>query len=566
MLTRRQVLVAGAAGVAGSFLPIRWMGSRAAATTVPLRSPTLTKYVTPLVVPPGIAPDPATGRYTLTMGVTGHSFHRDLPAGPVWTYNGSLPGPTFEVWRGQPVDVDVVNALGTTHLFPDAIDLSRHGATTEPRTSVHLHGGNTAPDSDGFPMDTFGTGVTRSYHYANNQESATLWYHDHAMGVTRLNVYAGLAGGYLVRDAQERALALPSGAYEVPLVFGDRLLNADGSVAYPNAPWQPEFFGDVAIVNGKAWPNLVVDRGWYRFRMVNGCAARFLRLRLSNDQPMYQIGSDGGLLDAPIERQDVLFAPGERLDVLIDFSRNRPGQRLIMTNEAATPYPNGPTENHPDGISITEYLQFSVSDRPGYAMRLPGALRSAPIPSLPAPPAGSGRVRNLLLIEHADPVTGEVMMGMLNNLPWSTSDIETPRVDTVEQWNIINTTGDTHPIHLHLVQFQVLQRQAFDADAYLAAVFGPDPSMVAGQGPWPVRPAEPYLLGRPVRPREFERRCWKDTVQCPPGQVTRLLVPFGAKAAPGVPFGESFTGDYVWHCHMLEHEDNEMMLPFRVVP
>ena len=566
MLTRRQLMTAAALGAGGAFVPIAWVLPRAGAAVVPLRSPRLAKYVTRLTVPPKMAADPLTGRYTLRMAESLHSFHRDLQAAPMWTYNGSYPGPTFDVMRGQVVDVDAVNALGATHIFADAIDPALHGASSAPKTSVHLHGGNTEPRSDGFPTNTFLSGATRPYHYDNDQESATLWYHDHSLGVTRLNVYAGLAGSYLVRDPRELALNLPSGAYEIPLVFTDKLLNTDGSQAYPNGPWQPEFFGDVAVVNGKAWPELVVDKGWYRFRMVNACPARFLNLRLSNNQAMYVIGSDGGLFNSPIKRQDILFAPGERVDVLINFSGNTTGQKLTLINEAANPYPNGLSEGHPAGISIIEYMRFTVGTAQGRAMTLPRKLRATPIPALPVPPAGSPRIRNLLLIEHADPVTGAVMMGLLNNLPWHTPDIETPKVDTVEQWNIINMTGDTHPIHLHLVQFQVLNRQGFDAAAYEGAVFGATPSAMAGQGPWPVRPADPYLLGLPVPPREYEGNCWKDTVQCPPGQVTRLLVPFGANAAPGVPFGKSFTGEYVWHCHMLEHEDNEMMLPFRVVP
>lgn len=559
-------MTAAALGATGVFLPIKWVARSASAAIVPLRSPWLAKYVTPLTVPRRIVADPLTGRYTLRMAESLHSFHRDLPAAPMWTYNGSYPGPTFDVTRGQVIDVDAVNALGATHIFADAVDPALHGASNAPRTSVHLHGGNTEPGSDGYPADTFLSGTTRPYHYDNDQESTTLWYHDHSLGVTRLNVYAGLAGSYLIRDPRELALNLPSGAYEIPLVFTDKLLNTDGSQAYPNGPWQPEFFGDVAVVNGKAWPELVVDKGWYRFRMVNACPARFLNLRLSNNQAMYVIGSDGGLFNSPIKRQDILFAPGERVDVLINFSANTTGQKLTLINEAATPYPNGLSEGHPAGISIIEYMRFTVGAAQGRTMTLPRKLRATPIPALPVPAAGSPRIRNLLLIEHADPVTGEVMMGLLNNLPWHTMDIETPKVDTVEQWNIINMTGDTHPIHIHLVQFQVLNRQSFDAAAYEGAVFGATPSAMAGQGPWPVRPADPYLLGLPVLPREYERNCWKDTVQCPPGEVTRLLVPFGAKAAPGVPFGKSFTGDYVWHCHMLEHEDNEMMLPFKVVP
>ena len=153
-------------------------------------------------------------------------------------------------------------------------------------------------------------------------------------------------------------------------------------------------------------------------------------------------------------------------------------------------------------------------------------------------------------------------MALLNNLPFGTAEIETPLVDTVEQWNIINTTGDTHPIHIHLVQFQILSRQRFKSGSYLEAYYGEleDDS----NGPYPAPSADSFRFGT-ARPADPNERGWKDTVRANPGEITSILVPFGANAAPGVPFGNSFTGDYVWHCHILEHEDNEMMLPYRVM-
>jgi FtsP/CotA-like multicopper oxidase with cupredoxin domain len=164
-----------------------------------------------------------------------------------------------------------------------------------------------------------------------------------------------------------------------------------------------------------------------------------------------------------------------------------------------------------------------------------------------------------------DPFTGVPLMALVNNLTFMTGQIETPVVDTVEQWNIINTTGDTHPIHLHLVQFQVLGRQKFDVDEYMEAHYPelPDPE-AAGLGPWPVPSADGFTRGS-MRPPAANEAGWKDTVRANPGEITRILVPFGGGAAAGVPFDQSFTGDYVVHCHILEHEDNEMMQPYRVV-
>ena len=206
-------------------------------------------------------------------------------------------------------------------------------------------------------------------------------------------------------------------------------------------------------------------------------------------------------------------------------------------------------------------MQFTVGASLGFNGAIPATLRATPIL-----PITSSRVRNVSLVEIADPETGVPLTALLNNLMWETQQIEKPVVDTVEQWNIINTTGDTHPIHLHLVTFQILGRQKFNAAAYLESFYDElddDPTM-AGTGPHPVPSGDRFVYSRQQPPAPFEGG-WKDTVKANPGEITRILVPFGANAAPGVPFGNSFTGEYVWHCHILEHEDNEMMLPYEVV-
>ena len=204
-------------------------------------------------------------------------------------------------------------------------------------------------------------------------------------------------------------------------------------------------------------------------------------------------------------------------------------------------------------------MQFTVGTNTGFRAPVPARLRQTPI----IPLTSWARVRNLSLVEIMNMATGAPMMALLNNLHFETNQIEMPVVDTVELWNIINTTGDTHPIHLHLVQFQVLGRQAFDVAGYTAATY-PNINNTMGQGPYPVPSADNFARG-PMKPADPNERGWKDTVRANPGEITRIVVPFGGRAAPGVPFGRSFTGDYVWHCHILEHEDNEMMLPYRVV-
>jgi FtsP/CotA-like multicopper oxidase with cupredoxin domain len=387
------------------------------------------------------------------------------------------------------------------------------------------------------------------------------------MGITRLNVYAGLAGYYLLRDENDTGRAgnpigLPYGQYEVPLVIQDRSFNSDGTLAYPTdtfiSEWVPEAFGDTAVVNGKVFPILAVDRGLYRFRIINGSNARVYNLYLSNGHSMMQIGGDDGLLDAPVPIDRLILAPGERADILVDFSRFAAGTQIILRNSAPVPFPSGPRNKRRGGLPLQDIMQFAVRTPSGFTGVVPATLRSAPIIRLTSPVV----TRNISLVEIMDETAGEPLAARINNLHFDTTDLEMPRVDTVEQWNIINTTGDTHPIHLHLVQFQLLGRQKFRTESYTESVY-PELS-TGGTGPYPVPSADAFAICR-LRAPDPNEMGWKDTVRANPGEITRILVPFGAGAAPGVPLGNSFTGDYVFHCHILEHEDNEMMLPYRVI-
>lgn len=533
----------------------------------------LSRFTEQLPIPPVIDAR-SGGTFNLTMAAGLHSFHSSLPATPTWGYGGAAYlGPTLQTLRGVPIQVNATNSLGL-HPLASVIDTNLDGAVesdrTNPRVAVHLHGGNTEAASDGLPLDTFTSGVSRSYNYHNDQEATTLWYHDHALGITRLNVYAGLAGFYLLRDQHDTGepdgpLGLPTGPYEIPLVIQDKMFNWDGTLAYPlgefGSIWAPEFFGDVATVNGKVWPNLYVKRGLYRFRILNGSNARVYSLRLSSGHSMLQIGAEGGLLNSPVALNQLVIAPGERADVLIDFSGLMAGTKIVLRNVAPVPFPNGPRARRRGGVPLKEIMQFTVESDAGFEGAVPETLRENLIQHLPAP----ANVRNLSLVEIADPETHVPLMALVNNLPFTTNQIEMPVVDSVEQWNIINTTGDTHPIHLHLVQFQVLGRQRFDVDEYLEANYPvlPDPEG-AGIGPSPVPSADGFVVGR-MRAPDANETGWKDTVKANPGEITRIMVPFGGNAAAGVPFDQSFTGEYVVHCHILEHEDNEMMQAYRIV-
>jgi FtsP/CotA-like multicopper oxidase with cupredoxin domain len=559
-------------------------------------SPVFPHFTEQLPVPAAI--DATTGAPVALTELAGkHKFSaKQLRPTPTWGYvpTGTAPsdvylGPTIEARRGVPVTVTVKNSL-KGHPLAASIDTSIDGVTAAdlvyPRTTTHLHGGHVPPGSDGGPESGYRIGAAKdrtdyaggtgqyTYRYPNDQEATTLWYHDHAVGITRLNVQAGLAGFYLLRDQYDTGragnpLGLPAGygTYEIPLVLQDRSFNSDGTLAYPGAPWEPEFFGDVATVNGKAWPDLAVDRGLYRLRLLNGSNSRFYHLTLG--APLYLIGTDGGLLNAPLRASSLLLAPGERADVLADFRDVTAGTGLVLRNVELPEGVESPAE-----VDVPEIMRFTVGTAAGFRGPVPATLRGGP--GQPAvvgtlPPATV--VRNVMLNEIIDPATDMPTMSLLNNRRFDTTQIEQPRVDTVEYWRIVNTTADTHPIHLHLVQFQPVRRQAFDVDAYVAEVNArlggaglPDPS-AAGLGPSPVVDPTPYLLGTP-RSVPASEAGWKDTVQAHPGEVLTIRVPFGGTAGgvTGAPFTASFTGRYVWHCHILEHEDNEMMLPYEVRP
>ncbi|MDP9766074.1 spore coat protein A [Deinococcus enclensis] len=500
---------------------------------------------------PKIATATSPDAYTLTLQPGRHDFGIGGPTTPVWTYSDGTPpsylGPTIVARYGTPVRITWVNALPTMLPFAQEEDHLPTGAQREPMAAApfgdavtHLHGGHISDLADGGPTQHFSPGDSRQVDYPNDQEAATLWYHDHAMGLTRLNVMAGLAGAYVLTDPYEQTLNLPTGAYDVPLVLQDRSFNADGSLQYPER-WEPEFFGDVAVVNGKAFPFLDVEPRPYRLRLLNGSNARFYRLSLSRPKAgkvtLQQIGADGGLLPVMNPTGRLLIAPGERADVIVDFSAFR-GQTLTVTNDAATPY-SGKPDKAGGTPPLPELLQFRVRNT------APSAVSGTPpTPLRPLSEKLSLQQavvqRDLTLNEVLDPQTGlplRSQLGTLNPdgsahlLSFDDPVTETPRVNTVEAWNLINNTVDVHPIHLHLVQFQVLDRRPVLRDAA---------GRVTGYGP--ALPSDPAEAG------------WKDTVRASPNEATRILVRFDR------------AGAYVWHCHILEHEDNDMMRPLQVLP
>ena len=299
----------------------------------------LPPFVDPLPIPETLRPTLTNGRRHLTipMQETHAKVHRDVPATRVWTYGTGPIAPLIEARSGEPLDIEWVNHLPTKHFLP--IDHSMHGCgpdVPEVRAAVHLHGAKARSQDDGYPEDWFVPGKSRTCHYPMDQEAATLWYHDHAMGINRLNTYAGLFGMFLIRDKFEDSLNLPSGKYEVPLILYDRDFNASGQLYYatsgdPDHPWIPEFSADGLLINGKLRPYLAVEPRLYRFRALNVANSRFYRLNLSDNSPITQIGSDQGFLAAPIQLPSITLAPAERADILIDFT-HAAGKTLHLSN------------------------------------------------------------------------------------------------------------------------------------------------------------------------------------------------------------------------------------------
>jgi spore coat protein A len=497
-----------------------------------LNAHSLAQFVDPLPIPEiakpdGLRPSPSDPSvklpyYRVAMREFESKLHRDLKPTRLWGYGASSPGPTFETRSGQGLLVEWANELPAAHFLP--IDHSIHGAEAdkpEVRTVVHVHGGKAPPESDGYPEDWFVPGKSAVCHYPNHQDAAMLWYHDHALGINRLNVFAGLLGVFFVRDEFEDSLGFPQGKYEIPLAIYDRIFDLESQLNYPvsgdpKKPWVPEVFGDALLVNGKVFPYLEVEPRKYRFRVLNGANGRFLHLTMAASQgaglmSVHQVGCDQGLLAAPVQLEQFSIAPGERYDIVVDFAAAA-GKSVILMN---------------DNFNV---MQFRVAAKgPRDESRLPPSLR----PMQKIAEAAAIKTRTLSLVEVDDPVQRPMTM-LLNNAHWSMRVTENPALDSTEIWEFVNTTDDAHPIHLHLVRFQILDRRSFDVSAYW--------SNGALKYKGPAVPPEPAEAG------------WKDTVRADPGMVTRIIVRF-----------EGFAGRYVWHCHILEHEDNEMMRPFDVV-
>src|SRR4051794_8546747 len=583
--------------------------------TVTLAKP-LAPFVDELPVPRRLVAAEHDGRLTVRMRPGTHRFHRDLPESTVWGYDGAVPGPTVEAERGRLVTVEWMNELEGPLPLAVTIAPSATGADGVPvqchpglsggspddnvarlggHAVVHLHGGLTPASYDGWAENLFAPGQGAVFHYPMDQRAALLWYHDHVMGVTKYDVYAGLAGLWIIRDERERELGLPEGPpFELPLLIQNRNFDLDergrltGRLVHKTDPEVMEAFPPFTVVNGKVWPVLDVRPATYRFRAINGSNARTYRLVVLRDgapelERITQIGTDHGLLRtaAPVPADGLLLAPAERADLLVDFSDLAPGSELTVLNTAAAPFdgtrfPAADAESAADVEGLLPYpevLRFRVAGEAARRRSIPRELATDYEPPAVRALAGARRRAIALVERELDDAPNMLTMRELavaadgdedGPLVTVTDGDETTRYRVVaahfedtttffpvlgeyEVWQLINLTGDTHPIHLHLDPFQILARRPIryeipadgigDRDLAAAIKLERDPS---------------DDLDHAIDDNE---RGLKDTVRVNPNEIVEIAVRF-----------TTYSGRYMYHCHILEHEDRDMMRPFVTMP
>ncbi|KAL0478102.1 spore coat protein A [Acrasis kona] len=470
-----------------------------------------------------------------------HSFHSDIPPVLVRGYGSQYPGPTIVNYRYVKTRVHWENKLLANSTFMN-VETIPAGLTTN-RIVTHLHGHDSDQHSDGLPEDTVDPGETFTTNYDNEQPPCFLWYHDHSLGNTRSQVYAGLAGIYLIKEpALESRLNLPEGEYDIPLFLQDKIIakTADGSyIQYYPYEWQMTFYGQIVIVNGRVWPYKQVKTRKYRLRILNGCNQRFLRLRFSNNMTFTIIASDQGYHSQPVYNVDqVVLSPAERVEILVDFC-DYAGEDIILLNDAPTPYPYG---SKVDPCHQGRLMEFVVDENDGDESTCAMwdeqvHLHEAPVHAINSlMPSDAIKTRDVVLIQDFQisdmPVQGtRFPNGTIKHFMYEDPPTEIVKAGSTEIWRIFNFAPETHPIHTHTSAFKVLHRQKFNA------------TLLKENG------KNLQLIGPATMPDVFETGP-KDVVQAPPSEVTTVLVKFARKV-----------GTFLWHCHIAEHEDNMMMRP-----
>eukprot|EP00475_Leptophrys_vorax_P026740 TRINITY_DN37921_c0_g1_i2.p1 TRINITY_DN37921_c0_g1~~TRINITY_DN37921_c0_g1_i2.p1 ORF type:complete len:611 (-),score=18.26 TRINITY_DN37921_c0_g1_i2:321-2153(-) len=531
------------------------------------------------------------GTKSLTIGAYQiyQKFHRDLPPTKQYAYGtsektASFPGPIVVAKRGIDTKVTWQNNLkDNQHMF--TVDPTLMMGVKWPIKGipiiVHRHGGEQPSAIDGNPdawftqYGQYGPAYSgNTFNYPNDQEPATIWFHDHMVGMTRLNVAAGLAGLWIITDPEdktEQALneLVPAGR-TLPLAIADRMFFPNGSINYPNVGnvpkvhpnWIPEWMGDTITVNGVVWPYLKARPAMYRFKVLGASNDRFYKLKFvcagRKDYPNFtpplagpeldiiEVASDGGYLARPVYSKSLLVAPGERHDILVDFS-NLPAScnDVILTNEANAPFPGG----EPVDESTSLVMRIIIARKTKVpAGEVPAKLNDIPAINF----AKIDKVRWHTLIEQLDP-SGQPLGVHIDGLDYRSPTTDFPRENSNELWHFINLSADAHPLHLHLISFRGVSRRPFNVAAYQSKTcsFTNKKKPTCFTGPREM-----------VMPNE---EGWKDTMIAYPGYVLSIWAGWHSKNGKPFPFDPTTGPGYVYHCHMLDHEDNDMMRPFKVV-
>jgi len=683
---RRDFLkLSGAAGVTAALPFSRWVAKARADGLIyglsdPAAQPRFTEPV-PNALDPGFIYDTTKGKIKVAVGPTVQEtglvdgLDNRLPT-PLWGYGDkqryTWPGRTFQAKSGEPLEVKWENRLTDlpyliTSLDGDSVvDTSLHWAyslhgyedfsidANGTPIVVHVHGGHSDFHVDGNPEFFFSPGweirgpqwVGKKYVYDNDQPAGNLWYHDHALGITRLNVYAGMAGFYFIRDDFDTGLPgnpldLPAFPYEAAFAIQDRMFKENGELFYPAFPGDPfyadfitdegavlppdifpdggptalaEFFGDHIVVNGKIWPKMEVEPRNYRLRLLNGCDSRFLAVQFfevpSDAEDFSQaiqrqplrftvIGSDQGLASSPTTVDTLLLETGSRYDIVVDFKSVTAGNRVIMKNiggdepfggdipgpqvfgetdrimafdvvlpiDSAVPDVSPSWEDYgpgvPDRTRLRKVALFEGMDEFGRLQPLLGT----------AEPATDYLGNPIDWPNTPDYVDAGLVGQMEGSIAWHSPTTENPNLGDTEEWEVWNATGDAHPVHLHLVHFEILGRQEIHWDSHTTEDDRLIPNDLYGA---PYGDGT-YLVEQPVvqhngllgdgfkimnkaygpvvpQPAEYVENAPKDMVTALPGQITRIKMTFDKP------------GRYVWHCHILSHEDHEMMRVLHVGP
>ena len=500
-LSRRDLLKMSALGAAAVALPVERsvsglsaLSSRIAESALPV------PFTTPFAQPPRIYPvrsDATTDYFRVSMEPTSVEIIPGLRT-EMWAYNGVVPGPTFQIAQGRRAVVRHINNLPATHPV----------LKYTPWTSVHLHGSASLPQYDGYASDLTNPGQYKDYEYPNWQPARTLWYHDHGLHHTAENVFMGLAGMYVMTDPLERRLPIPHGEFDVPLIVSDKMFNSDGSLLFDTND-NSGFYGDVILVNGRPWPAMKVKRRKYRFRILNASPSRSYKWSLDTGDTMAVIATDAGLMPVPQYVQSFRHGVAERYEVVIDFAKYKPGQRIVLRN--ASP------KNNINFTNSSKVMAFDVTND-GFSTAdnaVPASLNPAQSTmALSEASAVATRTFDFVRVHGRWTINGTTWDDVVRSQYEKV--LANPKMDDVEIWELRNPSGGWHhPAHIHFIDFKILSRNG------VAAL--------------------PHERGA------------KDVVFLGENESVRLLIKF-----------DQGRGKYMVHCHNLVHEDHDMMGQFEI--